>query len=114
MTGDDHIAGGESEQRLRLAEIRTLLAEKRTVFTELQFGFLLVTLPLTIHTGISVLSARHEMAAKLHLLIPFWVFLAIMLVLGTIVTVRSTRSLWRVNRELRQMQAGQVPSRLRC
>jgi uncharacterized membrane protein YidH (DUF202 family) len=82
----------------KLAILRTSLAEKRTALAELQLGILLVTLPITIHTGLVLLASRHEFAARLHVLVPLWVFLGVLLVFGAGISWRALRQLRRLER----------------
>lgn len=88
------------DDRAALAEYRTVLAEKRTLFAELQLALLLVTLPLTIHTGLTVLARWHQIVARLHIMVPFWVALAAMLSSGLFIGSRALRRLRHVNRWL--------------
>lgn len=82
------------------AAYRTLLAEKRTALAELQMAILLITLPLTVHTGLTVLATRHQIVAQLHLLIPFWGILAGLLLAGLFTGASALRRLRALNRAL--------------
>ncbi|HYS82833.1 MAG TPA: hypothetical protein VEM76_19140 [Anaeromyxobacteraceae bacterium] len=79
---------------------RTLLATKRTCLAELQFGLVFVTLPLTIHTGLLILASHHAFASRLHLILPLWLLLAVMLVCGAALSLRGLVRLVRVNRRI--------------
>jgi uncharacterized membrane protein YidH (DUF202 family) len=98
----------ESEHRVRLAEQRTLLAEKRTILSELQVSILLVTLPLTLHTGVIVLASSHEIAARLHVLVPFWILLGTMVIAGLALMIHAIKGLRRVNHEIQKRVHQQV------
>ena len=84
----------------KLALLRTILAEKRTAHAELQFSVLLVTLPLTLHTGILLMTHQHVLAERIHLLAPFWAVLGAMLLGGLGLAVHAVRCLLRVSRRL--------------
>ena len=85
----------------RHTEYRTLLAEKRTLLAEGQMALLLVTVPLTIHTGLTMLATRHQIVEKLHILVPFWLVLGTLFLLGVTSGVRVIRRLRQLNRVLR-------------
>jgi len=95
----------ELDERLHLARVRTALAEKRTVLSELQLSIILVTLPLTLHAGVVVLAGSHQLASRLHLLFPFWIVLLTMIVAGLLACVHAVRALVRVNGAIRTLVA---------
>lgn len=89
------------DAQTRLAVLRTLLAKKRTALAELQLGIVLVTLPLTVHTGIVILSSRHEGASRLHGIGWFWIFLGGLLAVGIAFSVHAARTLIALRRQVR-------------
>ena len=93
------------DPQTQLALLRTGLAQKRTALAELQFSVLLVTLPLTVHTGIVLMTREHVLVERLHLLTPFWTMLGLMLLGGVGLAVHAVRSLLRVNRRLARLEA---------
>jgi uncharacterized membrane protein YidH (DUF202 family) len=82
----------------QLALYRTRLAERRTAMSELQFGIVLVTLPVTVHAGLLLFGQQHARAARLHVLLPFWALLVTLLLSGIVMTVYAARALWRTQR----------------
>lgn len=85
--------------QVALAAYRTRLAEQRTALALLQFGVVLVTVPLTIHTALVLLGQAHMGAARLHVLLPFWGLLGSLFVGGIALTAHAARRLWRVSKE---------------
>jgi uncharacterized membrane protein YidH (DUF202 family) len=89
----------------QLALYRTRLAERRTAMTELQFGIVLVTLPVTVHAGLLLLGQQHAGAARLHVLLPLWALLITLLLSGVAITVHGARALWRAQRACNALRA---------
>lgn len=83
-----------------LALYRTRLAEQRTALSFLQLGILLVTVPLTIHAALLLLSQQHPGAARVHTLMPLW------LALGALVPVGVALSAWAGGRLLKAARSG--------
>jgi uncharacterized membrane protein YidH (DUF202 family) len=89
----------------QLALYRTRLAERRTAMSELQFGIVLVTLPVTVHAGLLLFEQQHARAARLHVLLPFWALLITLLLSGIVLTVHAARALWRAHRACTSLRA---------
>jgi uncharacterized membrane protein YidH (DUF202 family) len=53
-----------------LAAYRTRLAERRTAMSQIQLGFALVTVPLTLYAGLMILAERHVAARPALLSVP--------------------------------------------
>lgn len=99
------------EAQTLLALYRTRLAEQRSAISLLQFGMLLVTLPLTIHAGLSILGQQHAGAARVHILLPLWLVLTLLLVTGIAVSAWATHALIRASKSCRALR-GQIDAEL--
>lgn len=90
----------------RLALYRTRLAEKRTAIAQLQFGLLLVTLPITLHAGLMLLTERHAVVGRLDILAPLSLLLGLLLITGLAMTYIGARDLRRASRAVVELREG--------
>jgi uncharacterized membrane protein YidH (DUF202 family) len=86
----------------RLALYRTHLAEKRTATSELQFGIVLISLPLTLHTALMLLAGRYPLAASLLRLLPLFMTV---LAIGAIFAAHASVELVRAELAIRRVRA---------
>ena len=84
--------------QIALAAYRTRLAEQRTALSLLQFGILLVSIPLTLHGALVLFGQQHLAAARLHVLVPLWAVLGSVAAAGMLLTTYAARRLFRSSR----------------
>ncbi len=86
-----------------LALYRTRLAERRTALSQLQLGFVLVTVPITIHAAFMMIAERHALSKPAFFSFPGVALSLVMVALGIGLLVDAVRDLARCAREIRSL-----------
>lgn len=87
-----------------LALYRTRLAERRTAMSQVQLGFVLVTVPITLHAGFMMLADRHAVTQPVLLSIPGTVLAVIVIAGGLGLLVSGVRDLFACAAHLRALK----------
>lgn len=92
------------ELETTLALYRTRLSESRTAMAEIQLGFVLVTVPITLHTGFMVLAERHAGARPALLSTPGSALGLVVAAGGVLLLVVGVRDLLRSRAQIRALR----------
>ena len=92
------------DMQTTLALYRTRLAERRTALSQLQLGFVLVTVPVTIHAAFMMISERHSTSGPALLSGVGSAASLIVIVAGLVLAASATRDLLRCARAIRAMR----------
>ena len=88
-----------------LALYRTHLAERRTALSQLQLGFVLVTVPVTLHAAFMMIADRHSLAGPALLSGTGSAASVVVLAAGLILVSAAIRDLWRCALAIRSMRS---------
>jgi uncharacterized membrane protein YidH (DUF202 family) len=88
-------------------EVQLLLAEKRTSLAAMRTGIAVTALPLTVVSVLIATSKYYDIVHVWHLLVPLLAICAILVLLGSLLIIRSIIRLYRHDRHISEIKRKQ-------